>query len=299
MRRAAPLVRSAAAGLLLAGLGVATEARAEQPAGSSAWSDFLSTWSRQAAEARASQPHWLTPLMSPTPVLTQLLRSDVSYQWLANGARSLNVGGNKGVFLIPGPTTEVDIGVPTFEQRYGVKPAYGLLDWQFLQVKQRLASADEQHGAYVVSAGFAAQAPTGAPAFTNGSLVLTPTLAGGKGFGDLNLQATSGLAIPTDAGATVGTAWLTNLVLQYRWQGILWPEFEVNWTYWLNGSQRGGLSQLFFTVGALFGPLPIGGDRAIMLGVGYQFAVAPPPHLEPVLTPTYQNNLVFSARMQF
>jgi hypothetical protein len=54
---------------------------------------------------------------------------------------------------------------------------------------------------------------------------------------------------------------------------------------------RGGLDELLFTVGALFGPFPIGG--------GFQFAVAPAQRLAPALTPENQSNIIFSGRIVF
>ena len=62
---------------------------------------------------------------------------------------------------------------------------------------------------------------------------------------------------------------------------------------------RGGLDELFFTVGALFGPFPIGGRVAIVVGGGFQFAVAPAQRLAPALTPENQSNIIFSGRIVF
>lgn len=55
------------------------------------------------------------------------------------------------------------------------------------------------------------QAPIGIPQFSNDAYVITPTLAGGKGFGDFDVQATTSLAIPTDHRGTLGTAWSINV----------------------------------------------------------------------------------------
>jgi hypothetical protein len=287
---------------LMAALAVAaadSAGAAEPPQDGSAASTFFTDWSRRVEEARSSQPHWHPPLMTLTPLMTQLLREDMYYQWAGNGSQVLNVGGNKGLFLVPAKTVEVDIGIPTFQQRYGAQPAAGLLDWQFLQVKQRLFSANKENGNYIATAALAAQVPSGTSAFTNHAVVLTPALLGGKGFGDLNIQMASSLAIPTTNGATLGTSWLNNVAFQYQLGQIFWPEFEVNWTHWLGGNQRGGLDQLFFTVGTLVGPIPLSHGTAVVIGAGYQFAVAPPKRFQPSLTPVYQNALIISARLIF
>jgi hypothetical protein len=282
---------------VLALLGAGAAGAAEPPLDPTQKSFFLA-WDARVEEATASQPHWLPPLNTPSPLITQLIRQDGSFQWLGNGDQMLNLGGNKGVFLVPAKTLEVDLGTPSFQQKYGASPAYGLTDWQFLQVKQRLLSANREQGDYIVSAAFAAQAPIGATAFTNNTVILTPTLSAGKGIGDLNLQAATALAIPTTNGGTIGTAWQTNATLQYQ-LGPLWPEFEVNWTHWMDGSQRGGLDEVYLTVGMLVGPIHITPLTAVVFGGGYQFAVAPAQRLQPVLTPAFHDAVVFSARLVF
>src|SRR3984893_4274078 len=303
-------------GLAMAGLGIGElagppsgEAKpsviaeaAPDPANSDATSPvetYFANWFARVDQARESQPHWLPPLMTLSPLITELLRQDAYYQWMGNGARLLNLGAGKGLFLVPTKTNEVDIGLPTDQERYGAQPAAGLADWQFLLVKQRLFSANAQEGNYVVTAALAAQAPIGAAPLTNNAFVIAPTLAAGKGFGNLNIQAATSLVIPTAHEDTIGTTWRTNVTFQYQLGQIFWPEFEVNWAHWLDGSQRGGLDEVFLTVGALFGPFPIGGRMAIVVGGGFQFAVAPSQRLTPALTPEYQNNIIFSGRIVF
>ena len=76
------------------------------------------------------------------------------------------------------------------------KSATGWNDWPFLTIKQRLLSANEQNGNYIVTAFLGFQAPTGITAFTNDAWVITPTIAGGKGWGDFDIQMTLGFADP-------------------------------------------------------------------------------------------------------
>jgi hypothetical protein len=261
--------------------------------------EYFANWFARVDQARQSQPRWLPPLNTLSPLITELLRQDAFYQWAGNGSRVLNLGAGKGLFLVPAKTIEVDIGIPSFQERYAVQPAAGIPDWQFLLVKQRLLSANEQEGNYIVTAALAAQAPIGAPQFTNNAFVITPTLAAGKGFGNLNIQAATSLVIPTAHEDTIGTALRTNVTFQYHLGELLWPEFEVNWAHWFDGTQRGGLHEVFFTVGALVGPIPISGRVAIVFGGGFQFAVAPSQTLGPALTPEYQNNIIFSGRIVF
>jgi len=280
------------------GIAVAAADPAASPA-TSPIDDYFANWFVRVDQAKQSQPHWLPPLMTMSPLITELLRQDAYYQWAGNGSRVLNLGAGKGLFLVPWKTIEVDFGIPSFQQRYDVQPAAGIPDWQFLLVKQRLFSANEQEGNYIVTAAVAAQAPIGIPQFTDSAFVITPSLAAGKGFGNFNIQAATSLVIPTAHEDTIGTALRTNVAFQYHLGELLWPEFEVNWAHWFDGTQRGGGDEVFLTVGALVGPIPIAGRVSIVFGGGFQFAVAPSQTLGPTLTPEYQSNIIFSGRIGF
>ena len=262
-------------------------------------SGYFANWFARSDAAKASQPHWMTPLVTVTPRLEQEVRYDQYWQRTGTGATIDQYDAGKGLELIPTDTNEVLLNPPAFLDRSVKKPAQGYADWGFLTVKQRLASANEQDGNYVLTAFLAAQAPIGIPAYTSNAYVVTPTLGGGKGFGDFVIQATSGLAVPSDHESLLGTAWTTNVSFQYRIAELFWPEVEVNWTRWLDGAQRGGKNQVFLTVGAVVGTVRLTDRLGVALGAGYQFAVAPEQELKPALTPTYKNNVVFSARMPF
>lgn len=269
------------------------------PYGTSPLERYFANWSKRVQEVRDSQPDWVPPLMTLSPLLTELVRWDAYYQESGNDARTLNLGAGKGLFLVPTSSNEVDIGLPSYEERRDVSPASGLTDLQFLLVKQRLLSATETEGNYIVTAAFAAQAPIGAAAFTNHAYVLTPALAVGKGFGDLDVQADTAAAIPTSERHILGTAWSSNATLQYRVLRMFWPEFEVNWTHWLGGRQRAGMDQVLLTSGVIVSSIPVTNGLSATVGLGYQFAVAPAQTLKPVQTPTYKNNAVLSARLVF
>ena len=262
-------------------------------------SDFFTHWFDRVDAARESQPHWTPPLMTLSPLITELLREDGYYQKAGNGADMLNIGGGKGLFLVPTETNEFDIGLPTYQQRSHVQPGSGLTDLQFLLVNQRLLSAPEDQGNYIITAALAGQAPTGSALFTNNAYIVTPSLLAGKGFGQFNVQAATSFAVPTAHQSTLGTSWATNTTLQYNFADVFWPEFEVNWTQWLNGTERGGQDQVFLTFGTIIGPLPLTGRVALTVGAGYQFAVAPAQRLTPALTPEYRHALVITTRLLF
>ena len=260
---------------------------------------YVENWFDRVDAARASQPRWAAPLITTTPLLVERMRVDGYDQQVGNRAHLMNYGAGKGLELISTTTNEVFIALPPYQERSNLKPVDGFTDWQFLLIKQRLLSANEQDGNYVVTAYLAAQAPISIPAYTSNAYVVTPTLGGGKGFGDGVIQATSSLAVPTDHGQLLGTAWTSNVSFQYRMAKILWPEVELIWTHWLDGAQRGGQNQAFVTVGAVVGTIKLTDRLGVALGIGDQFAVGPVQQVKPVLTPTYRNNVIFSARMPF
>jgi hypothetical protein len=146
---------------------------------------FLHLFDR-AAEAKASQPYWMTPITTVTPRLEQEYRCDQSQQFLQNGAEINNYFSGKDLELIPTTTNEILINVPNYEQRLPegskVKPATGFADGNFVTIKQRLLSANEENGNYILSAFIGFQTPTGITAFTNRpAWIATSTIAGGIG----------------------------------------------------------------------------------------------------------------------
>ncbi len=226
------------------------------------------------------------------------MRYDQFFQTLGNGANIDNFGGGKGLELIPTTTNEVIIGVPAYEERSIVKPVSGFADWQFVLLKQRLLSANESQGNYILTLFLSASAPTGDTAFTNNAYLITPTIAGGIGFGDFDIQATFGVTFPTANELTLGTAYATNVVLQYHFATYFWPELEFNDTYW-DGGLRSGKNQLFVTPGIVLGRFQLGGRAKLIVGAGYQVALTPPQTLTPVLTPTYNHEWLMTARVTF
>jgi hypothetical protein len=274
---------------------------ASAPASSAplAWnSPYFANWTSRVEQAQASQPHWMTPLVTVTPRLEQEVRYDQYWEHLGTGANVDTFGSGKGLELIPTTTNEVLLNPPAYEERSVKKPTTGWADDQFLVVKQRLLSANEQSGNYIVSAFLGVQAPIGSPAFTNNAWVLTPTLAAGKGFGDFDVQATVGVPVPLSHESTIGTSIVTNVALQYHLWRYLWPEFEMNHTYWADGL-RGGKNQIFLTPGIIFGRFNIHNRLNLIVGGGYQFAVSPKLTTEPALTPTYDHAWILTTRLSF
>jgi hypothetical protein len=266
-------------------------------AGAAHADDYFDHWYDRVSQAQSSQPHWMTPLMTVTPRLEEEFRYDQYFERTNTGSDIANVDAGKGLELIPTTTNEVLLNLPPYLDRSNAKAASGWGDWPVLTIKQRLDSANEQDGNYIVTAFLGVQAPLGNPAFTNHAWLITPTLAMGKGWGDFDIQATIGAALPTAHAGTIGTAFITNAALQYHFADYFWPEVELNDTTWSGGSRR-GLNQLFMTVGVILGRFQLSQHARFIIGGGYQFALSPDLVAAP-LTPAYDHNYVLSARMAF
>ena len=154
----------------------------------SASGDYFAGWFDRVRRAQESQPHWITPVATVTPRLEEEIRYDIGWQQAGNGSHLTNYGLGKGLELIPTTSTELIFNIPPYEDRTIKKPAEGFGDDPIFVVKQRLLSANEQSGNYIVTGFLGVQAPTGIKAFTNHAWLVTPTLAAGKGWGDFDVQ---------------------------------------------------------------------------------------------------------------
>lgn len=270
-----------------------------------AWMDetgvaaYFNNWFRRVARAQSQQPAWIAGLVTPPPILVEQVRYDQYIQHLGNGANMRNFGVNKGLQLIISGTQELDIVLPAYMERDNRTPATGFSDWQAFQFKQRLLSANAKNGNYILSATFALTAPTGSSKFTNNVYFAAPSIGFGKGWGDFNVQGNVGASLPMSRVHLYGDSLVGNLMFQYRFEKVIWPDVELNWTKWLNGTQRGGKNQLFMTVGATFGKFTIHDRLGVVLGIGYQFPLAPSYRTTPALLPTYSRNWIGTIRMPF
>jgi hypothetical protein len=254
--------------------------------------DYFSNWFKRVDETLAEQPHWIAPIFLTTPLLTELYRYDQNWQHLSNGGGNLKVFGvGKGLELIPARTIQLILGVPPYEQRSGKNAAQGIGDYPFLLIKNRFLSANEENGNYVLTGFLAFSAPVGSRAFTTNNFAITPTIAVGKGWDNFDMQLTFSSTFPTGDVHTLGTPLLTNLTFQYHLLELLWPEVEVNYTYWPNGANR-GKNQVFITPGVVLGRIRLDGRLTLTVGTGYQFAVSD-------AHPQYENNWILSVRTNF
>jgi hypothetical protein len=266
-------------------------------------SDYFLHWMDRASEAQATQPHWANPITTVTPRLEQQYRYDQYQEFLQNGSEINNYFSGKALELIPTTTNEILINVPPYEQRLSegskVKAATGFADGNFVTIKQRLLSANEENGNYVLSAFLGFQAPTGITAFTNRpAWIVTPTLAGGWGIGDFDVQGTIGYTLPTDEKNHIGNTLLTSVTAQFHFLEYFWPEFAFNDTQWTSGV-RANRNQLLASVGILFGRFQIYNRVKFAFGIAYQDAVVPDHGITSPLTPLYNHAWILSMRMTF
>jgi hypothetical protein len=271
-------------------------------------SNLFWSWRATSAAAEATQPNWASPLVTTTPLLKQRLRFDTLWEQSGNGTGTTVLGGDKGLDVIVTPTNEIHIALPAYNIRTGVSgtgpkhtgaipAAAGWGDWAFFRGEQRLAAAPEGAGNYVVTAWLTIQAPSGIPPFTSNAWTYTPTIAFGKGWGNFNVQSNIGVSIPASHAATLGHPVTINTAFLYRIMPVVWPEFEVNWTYYPDG-QRGGLNQVFLTPGLILSSFKLGHGLSLTIGGGYQVAVSPTYRAKP-LTPSYNHAWIFTTRLNF
>jgi len=252
--------------------------------------DFLQNWFSMVSATQAEQPHWITPVVTVTPRLEQEYRFDMSRQVQPNGTTVLsNYGGSKGLEIIPATHIELLINPPPYVVRSvnGVPDGFG--DLSFL-LKYRFFAANEEKGNYILTAFLGASVPTGS--YTNGTLdsTITPTIAAGKGWGNFDITSTFGAVLPVDETGKIGRQLVWNSVAQYRVLRKIWPEAEVNYTYFSQGPND-GKTQVFLTPGIVFGRFPLWHRLAFTVGGGVQIAAT---HFR-----TYNHKYILTVRFPF
>jgi hypothetical protein len=240
-------------------------------------SSFISEWQARATASQAEQPRWVTPINTVTPRLEQELRYDVTWRTAPSGIEADLYGGGKGLELIPFTPIELIVGVPNYTQHNNPNDPNGFGDWPLL-LKYRIFSNNADHGDDILTVFLGATLPTGGSANGSGKAVITPTLAGGKGMGDFDIQATAGIALPAGDESAIGRSEVYNVTAQDHLSRFLWPEVEINGTHWQDGVHDGtnlaGLNQVFLTPGVVLGRFPISGRTGFTVGVGIQTAVS-------------------------
>ena len=250
---------------------------------------WTARWLANVTATQSKQPHWITPLVLVTPRLEQEFRADFVRELLANHQQSWNYGNGKGLELIPQSHIEILINAPPYIQHSVPRTPDGISDVSFT-MKYRILTANEQHGNYILTAFLGGTIPTGT--YKNGSIssTVTPTMAGGKGWGRFDVESTLGATLPVDSTAKLGRTVVWNSVAQEHIGRLLWPELEVNSTFTIGGTND-GKKQTFLTPGLVAGRFPLHNRVGLTLGAGMQIATT--------RYHAYNQALIFTARLPF
>lgn len=258
-----------------------------------AQSNFASAWEHRVRVTSSQQPGWAVPVFTPSSGLVQLIRFDGIRQYTPTHTTTWNIDGGKGFDFIPWYRTELDVNLPPFIQHNAKRAIDGPGDFSML-LKYRLFGVNELKGNYSVSAAVAGSAPTGS--YANGAAdgTITPTLFLGKGLGLFDVQTSAGEALPTGHTRTLGRPITWNTAFQLRLKRILWPEVEVNSTFF-RGGPHDGMAQTFLSPGFEVSKIKLTSNEtsrlAVVFGAGEQIAVT---HYH-----AYNHELAFTSRLVF
>ena len=251
--------------------------------------DWVHAWMRKVDEARASQPHFVAPIVTTHVVLVEQFRYDMSWQQDPTGGTvTSNYGASRGLEIIPTTRLEVGIFPPACLVHQSMTPdGFGDLSWQ---VKFRAFSATEGKGDYFVGLFLGGSLPTGTPPNGLGHTVLAPTFAAAKGLGPWDIQSTIGANLPATGTNLLGRAILFNTEVDYKIKGRIWPMLEQNSTFW-SGGTFAGKKEVFLTPGLVLGGFPLAERLHLGIGGGMQIA-ATQFH-------RYNHRWIFSVRFPF
>jgi hypothetical protein len=255
---------------------------------------FINRYQARVTATQAAQPRWVTPLVTVTPRLEQEVRADFVRQRNNQDFSTWNLGGSKGLELIPERHVELIFNVPPFFDHTQSKQKDGFGDVSFL-AKYRPISRNEEHGNGIVTAFLGATVPTGKNGNGSCCAVVTPTLAVGKGFGQFAVTSTAGGSLPISNSVGLGHTITWNNAIQYRVgktgrSRFLWPEVEFNSSFY-KGGVNGSKSQAFVTPGIIIGRIPLHSRTGLTFGAGEQIALT---HFH-----TYNHSLVLTIRIPF
>lgn len=259
----------------------------------SAQDSFFARWQHRATDSQSKQPSWSVPLNQPYPMLIQVVRFDFARQITPTHTDTLNYGVSKGLNLVPGFNSEIDFYPPPyFEHHSSVKDGFGDPTFGY---KYRIASGNEKHGNYALSAQLLATIPTGS--YSNGSTdaSLTPTLEGGKGFGHFDVISTLGGTLPTGDTVKLGRSVAWNTTAQYKLGKYVFPELESNATYYYGG-KNDGKKQNFLEPGLTAGKFKIHpGDKTARAGFAFGGGI----QIATSEFHSYNHALIFTSRFLF
>ena len=252
-----------------------------------AQSDRGLSWLDRATITRSSQPNWVTPLITASANLEEAVIYDISRRLPSSGRPLVTAGGPRGMQFLPFGKLQITFGATPYLIHNDPTIHNGFGDTSFA-FKYRLASGNEHHGNFAVSAQLGASIATGS--YQNGqpSAALTPTILAEKSWSWFNIQSTFGAMLPLGDTRLTGRQFISNTALQARIARIFWPECEIN-SIAFKGGPNNGKKQVFVTPGVLIGRLRLTRLMGFTFGVGMQIA-ASQYH-------SYNHALLFSVRL--
>jgi len=256
---------------------------------SSRFARLFHAWLRMGDAVNEQQPYWLSPLVTTSGRVKQELRYDLYHQPGTAGGSLYSFGAGRGFEFVVAPRVQLLVGATPYAvaTQLGGPSGFGDLP---LMMKTRLFSRPHGEGDTVLTLLLGATVPSGGHSYGHAEPVLTPAVAFGKGWGNLDVQGTIGGSLPVGGDNKLGNQFISNTTVQYRVNRLLWPEFEVNGTFYESGKYA-GKKQLFATPGVGFGRVKLHGRVAFSLGAGVQIATT--------RFHTYNHRAILSVRFPF
>ena len=256
--------------------------------------NFFAKWEARTSATQARQPLWPPPLVAPYPMLIQVFRADFVRQITPTLTSTWNYGASRGLNLIPGFNSEVDVYYAPYIQHNTPKVKDGFGDVGFLY-KYRIISRNEKTGNFMLSAQLVATIPTGSHSNGSPDSAVAPTLLSGKGFGKFDVISCLGGNLPTEETNKLGRSIAWNTTAQYHLAKYVWPELESNTTYFFGG-KNDGKQQNFLTPGIVFSKFKLHPSEersrtGVAVGAGMQIATSQ--------FHTYNHALAFTTRFVF
>lgn len=232
--------------------------------------DWVHAWMRTVDKARASQPHFVSPIVTTHVMLVEQYRYDMSWQQdPSGGTATANYGASRGLEIIPATRVEVGIFPPGYlVHQSNISDGFGDVSWQ---VKFRAFSATEGKGDYFVGFFLGGSLPTGTPPNGLGHTILSPTFAAAKGIGHWDIQSTIGANLPASGANVLGQTIIFNTAADYKIKGKIWPMIEQNSIFW-SGGTLDGKKEVFLTPGLVLGSVPLAERLHLTVGGGVQIA---------------------------
>lgn len=258
-----------------------------------AQNNLIADLQHRASIAQSKQPSWSVPLNQPYPMLIQVVRYDAARQITPTHTNTINFGSSKGLNIIPGFNSEIDVYPPSyFVHNSSARDGFGDPTFGY---KYRIASGNETHGDYVISAQLFATIPTGSYSNGGADAVLTPTLETGKGWGRFDVISCLGGTLPTGDILKPGRTIAWNTTAQLKTHKYFFPELESNATYFFGG-KNDGQTQHFLEPGLTAGKFKVHpgdetGRAGFAFGAGMQIATSQ--------FHCYNHALVFTSRFLF